>query len=118
MRRPICQLSALMLCSFTTGPQSFIWSARNWRCTSGPPSLQRDLHVLDAALDGGLAQRLRQRIAETIDDGARRAPGRERAPPGVGLKPGKPLSIAVWDVRQARDAGRAGLREPAQLVAR
>ena len=31
------QLSVLMLCSLTTGPQSFIWSARNLRCTSGPP---------------------------------------------------------------------------------
>jgi hypothetical protein len=33
----IRQLSVLMLCSLTTGPQSFIWSAKNLRCTSGPP---------------------------------------------------------------------------------
>jgi hypothetical protein len=32
------QISVLMLCSLTTGLQSFIWSARNWRFTLGPRS--------------------------------------------------------------------------------
>ena len=42
-------------------------------------NLHRDLHSFDAALDRGFAQCLRQRIAETIDDGARRVPGGERS---------------------------------------
>jgi hypothetical protein len=67
-------------------------------------NLQRDLHSLDAALDLGFAQCLRQRIAETIDDSARRAPGGERAPPGVRLETGKPLSITVGT------SGRPGVR--------
>src|SRR4051794_30795094 len=71
--------------------------------------LRRDLHSLDAALDRGFAQCLRQRIAETIDDGARRSPGGERTPPGVGLETGEAALDHGRNVLQTGDAGFAGL---------
>src|SRR4029077_8976368 len=75
-----------------------------------------DLHRLDAALDRRFAQRLRKRIAETIDNVARRAPGGERAPPGVGLKTEEAALDHGRNVRQTRNAGRAGLSQPVQLA--
>src|SRR5438105_4559576 len=75
-----------------------------------------DLHRLDAALDRRFAQCLRKRIAETIDNFARRAPGGERAPPGVGLETGEATLNHGRNVRQTRNAGHTGLSQPAQLA--
>src|SRR5262249_39432777 len=79
--------------------------------------LQRDLHRLDAALDRRFTQYLRKRIAETIDNVTRRAPGGERAPPGVGLETREAALDRGRNVRQTWNAGRTGLSQPAQLAA-
>src|SRR5688572_6971708 len=86
VRRPIRQLSALMLCFFTTGAPALHLVRQELALYVRTAVLQRELHILDAALDVGFTQRLGQRIAETIDHSAWRASSRERASPGVGLE--------------------------------
>src|SRR5438093_9337527 len=82
--------SPLMPCSRTTGPQSFICSDRNRRSSSGPASSIGDLQVLgNLPVDGGVAQGLGQRGAETLDDRLGRAGGGEYTPPRISLEVGK-----------------------------